>query len=621
MAFPKKKTTAQLNKRIDKYGVQWEATNPPLWIEMCCIQRGGQWKLKSGKMAGEGLLAHFKRAISILWPEITWHAWFDLVIENYLAHRTIIIIGPASSGKTFSAAICLLMDYFCFPTETTGIVCSTTRDRLEDRIFGELKKYHRLACQRYSWLPGHLIEGKQRIVTDDRSEAEEGRDFRNGIVGVPCLTGGTFTGLANFVGLKNKRVRLVGDELSMLPRAFVDAISNLDKNPDFKLVGLGNPKETTDALGVLGEPAAFLGGWDGGIDQTPITKSWQTRRADGICLQLVGTDSPNLDGKLGIPLITQEQIDRDVSFYGKDSIWFSMMNQGMMPRGQGSRRVITRQMCQKFGALNDPLWLNSRKTKIAFLDAAYRAVGGDRCVFGELDFGEESKSDEPLVQSIVDSLLKQNADERKNQQILALVDTLIVPIRPGDLEQPEDQIVAYVKAQCEQRGILPENFYFDSGMRTSLVSAFARLWSPNVNPVDCGGKPTEQKVSENIDVRACDYYSKKITQIWYSVRLIIEAGQFRGMTEDVMMEFAAREWTMVGANKIEVEAKDKMKLKTGRSPDLADAVAIGCWGAVAKGFVIRRLATKEAAQQDHHWKKELREKAKTIWHGSQLVHT
>lgn len=978
MPFPKKNKT---NQKVEMYGLSWDAVTDPLWREMYCIQKGGRWKGKNGGMVGDGLFNHFKRAIQILWPEIIWHKWNDLIVENYLKHRSIVILGPASSGKTNSAAFCLLMDYYCFPSETTGIVCSTTRDRLEDRVFGEIKKYHRLATQRYSWLPGHLIEGKQRIITDDRSQAEEGRDFRNGICfpkgtlvdtpsgskkiedikvgdsvfnavgvgtvtkthksysnsllritladgrildctkdhpiftkegwkkaidlrtydtvfskdetlsflrnpnskesnillsemcqheemswlrkeyrrwlskpkvllqrmshqktskkvrsmwgnfssreqkatleecysgqvywpvlrqrmrghlgiqtqgvfsedksamrtmwennerrtfsasfllyrmsqkkkdydmsflwkniscnerqtefqllkilqsplqdgysrttlcsqaisrfdngissrkaihrccisqnkigsrirrflscnqgseknrcekntaitgtrvesitilesgseqrfeeskaaypvfnisvsghpsysvngvivhncGVPCLTGGQFTGLSNFVGLKNKRVRLLGDELSMLPRAFCDSISNLDKNPDFKLIGLGNPKDTTDALGILAEPAASLGGWEGGIDQTPVTKTWQTRRTDGVCIQLVGTDSPNLDGKLGIPLITQEQIDRDVSFYGKDSIWFSMMDQGMMPRGQGSRRVITRQMCQKFGALNDPTWRSPNRTKIAGLDAAYRAVGGDRCIFVTMEFGEESITDEtPFINQPV---LNQDKSVNPNKVIIALTDVQIVPIKAGDFDQPEDQIVAFVRSQCENKVIPPENLFFDSGMRTSLVTAFSRLWSPNVNSVDCGGKPSERKVSEGIDVKACDYYSKKITEIWYAVRLCIESGQFRGMTEEVMMEFASREWTMVGANKIEVEPKEKMKLKIGRSPDLADAVAIAVYGALIRGFTIRSLTAKLAKQLDTRWKRELREQSEKLWRGNQLIYT
>jgi hypothetical protein len=597
--------------RIAKYGGFWRDTMHPLQIEFDCIRRGGKWLSKNGQTTyGNGLFFHYKAAISILWPEIVWHKWNELFLQEYITHRTIGIIGPASSGKTNSAALVALIDYYPYPDQTTIICCSTTKERLEDRIWGEIKSLHRRAKERISWLPGNLIEGRLRIITDQRSAVFEGRDFRNGLVGVPCKKGESYIGLGDFAGLKNKRVRLFGDELSLLPRVFVDAISNLDKNPDFKAVGMGNPKETTDALGVFCEPAAHLGGWDGGIDQLAETKTWETRRPNGICVQLVGTDSPNLDGKLGIPLITQEQIDRDVAFYGLESQWFTMMNQGMMPKGQGSRRVITRQMCLKFGAMEEPLWLNQQRTRIGSLDAAFRGTGGDRCVFCEIQFGPEAlpMDDGALITSIVNQ--RRDAPRRKN--ILALIDMLIVPVNPIDSEIPEDQIANFVRAQCMSRGIPPENFFFDAGMRSSLVSSFARLWSPNVVPIDCGGKPSDRPVSSQITMLCKDYYSKFVTELWYSVRYVVEAGQFRGMTEDVMLEGCAREWTRVGANKIEVETKEKMKQKTGRSPDLFDCLAVGIEGARRRGFVITEMVNKRANRPNpfaRDWRDELKEKA------------
>lgn len=603
---------------FEKYGLHWPKTQHPLALEMEMIKRGGRWKDKFGHMVGKGLSFHYQEAIKILWPHIVWHAWLELIVQNYATHRTIVIIGPASSGKTLGAALCVLVDYYCFPSTTTIIICSTTRARLEDRIWGELKKLHKLAKKQFSWIPGNLIEAAQRLVTSARDEASEGRDFRNGIVGVPCRKGDVFTGLGDFAGLKNKRMRLVGDELSLLPRVFVDSISNLDKNPDLKVLGLGNPKETTDALGVLGEPAAHLGGWDGGIDQTPKTKTWDTRRPDGVCIQLVGSDSPNLDGKLGIPLITQEQIDRDVAFYGKDSLWFTMMDQGMMPRGQGSRRVLTRQACVKFGAFDLPIWLDTRRTKIAFLDAAYGGVGGDRCVFGTLEYGAETPPPDQVAAAVASALIHQDSTSDHARTILALTSLMIVPINPKLDVLPSDQIVSFVKGQCEQQSIDPGHFYFDSGMRTALVTAFGRLWSNAVNPIDCGGKPTERRVSSDIAVSCRDYYSKFITELWFSVRLVVESGQFRGMTDDVAYEFSSREWTMVGNNKIEVEPKDKMKEKTGRSPDLADAVAIGVEGARQRGFVIRRMKNVEQGRRDDRWKRTLREQASALWRRPEL---
>jgi hypothetical protein len=605
--------------RKERYGVWWSITKDDLSIEMDVILTGGSWKnAKTGKICGNGLPFHWRRAIELIWPEIVWHDWNKMIIEAYLAHRTTIIIGPASSGKTNTAALIGLLNYYLNPSSSTTLVCSTTREMLENRIWGEMKRLHRKAIEKYRWLPGHLIESRQRIVTDDRDETDEGRDFRNGLCGIPVKKGGEYVGLGDFVGIKNKIVTLIGDELHLIPRVFVDALANLDKNPSLKVMGLGNPKETTDALGVLAEPSAAIGGWESNIDQVAKSKVWSTRRPQGCCVQLVGSESPNLDGKLGIPLITQEQIDRDIQFYGRDSIQYTMMNQGMMPRGQGSRRVITRQMCEKFGARNEPRWNNQARTKIAFLDAAYRGIGGDRCVFGTLEFGEEAVAIEDLGSHIVSAIINQNKDAPSKRQIIALTSMEIVPINVQLGELPEDQIVSFVSGRCTQQNIPPENFYYDAGMRSSLVSAFARLWSANVCPIDCGGKPTERRVSGDIDVSCRDYYSKFVTELWFSVRMVIESGQFRGMTEEVMMEGSAREWKMVGANKHEVETKEEMKLKTGRSPDLFDALSIGMEGARQRGFVIRRMHNEKRRITDDAWKKELRRQAALLWSSKEL---
>jgi len=606
-----------MTQRIEKYGLQWDSYISPLKIEMEMINHGGRWKRNNGKMVGNGLFFHTQQFQKILWPEKIWHKWSVLELENYLTHRTVVVIGPASSGKTLDAATNVLADWFVWSNATTCLFCSTTRERLEDRVWGEVKKFFRLAKERFPWLPGHLIEGRQRILLDSKLEASEGRDFRNGLIGVAAYKGGAYEGLAAFIGIKNKRVRLVGDELQLLPPSFVDSISNLDKNADFKIIGLGNPKDTTDALGRLAEPASHLGGWDGGIDQTPGTKTWEIRRPNGICLQLPGSDSPNLDGKLGIPLITQEQIDRDVSFYGKDSLWFTMFNEGRMPRGQGSRRVLTREMCVKFHALDTPNWLNLNRTKIAFLDAAYRGVGGDRCIFGELQFGEEVPVNNAAIN--VSSLISQTGNLQNRRQIIALIETKLVPINPGIGELPEDQIVSFVRDQCAVREIEPSNFFFDAGMRTSLVSAFARLWSNDVNTVDCGGTPSDRQVSNDISVNCRDYYSKFITELWYSVRLAVESSQVRGLTEDIINEFASREWKTVGKNKIEVEPKADMKKKCGRSPDLADAVAVGLYGAIQRGFQIARLSS-EYQRRGKDWRTEFRKKSEEFWRNGELVY-
>jgi hypothetical protein len=609
-----------LGPPIIRYDIKFPPGTNELEVEKFMLRKGGQWTLPSGKVFGMGMFHHMKRFEELLWPEEKmWHKWNLQQLELFLENRVLGVIGAASTGKTNSAATDLLADWWVWPECTTTLVSSTTLERLEDRIWGEMKKYFKIAKRRWPHLPGNLLEGKRRILFDSRTEASEGRDFRNGLIGVPTKRGENYVGLGDYIGIKNKRVRMAADELQLLPSMFVFAASNLDKNPDFKMVGLGNPKDTTDALGTLCEPTFELGGWDGNIDQTPVTKMWKTRFG-GVALQLVGTDSPNLDGKLGIPLITQAAIDRDISRYGKDSLQFTMMNQGMMPKGQGSRRVITRQICLRNGAMEDPVWLGDSRTKIAFLDAAYGGTGGDRCIYGELEFGQESRPLDFGEDTL--NLANQTSMNNRHRQIMHLIKTELVPVNAKLDVPPEDQIVAWVKTRCQSSNIAPDHFFFDSGMRVALVTRFGMLWSPSVNGLDCGGPASDRIVGGGIvdkngkNIICKDYYANFITEMWYSSRLIIECGQMRGLTESVMREGCMREWFHTGMNKIQVEPKAEMKEKTGYSPDLYDSTCIGIEGARRLGFVIEWKPKAERRQEqiaNSQWKRDLMVKAAKGW--------
>jgi hypothetical protein len=611
---------------VKKYGLLWTSTTDPLWRELCMIRNGGKWQLKNGKMAGEGLAFHYREAAKYLWPHLKWHHWNELFLQNWLEHRYVGVLGPTNSGKTNTAAWLHLITYYAHPSESTTVICSTTRERLEDRIWGEMKKLHRMAVGRYSWIPGNLIEGKQRIVTDDRDQVRDGRDFRNGIIGVPCKQGGKYVGLGDFIGIKNKWLYLCGDELQLLPPVFIDSLSNLMKGKNRKVTGMGNPAETTDSLGRLCEPAATLNGWDGGIDQAPKSKVWDTRWPDGCCIQLCGSDSPNNDTPPGQEpiypfLICKADMDADAMVWGVDDWHYTMFNEGRMPRGQGSRRVLTRNLCLQNRAMEDPIWASQERTLVAFLDAAYRGVGGDRCVFGVLEFGPEVL---PVEQLTASAIINQTANDRNKRQILHLIDMMVIPIHARGVglgqAEAEDQIVKYVMEQCASRRIPPQNFFYDSGMRTSLVESFGRLWSTSTNSIDFGGTASDRQVSSNIDVLCKDYYSKFVTELWFSVRLVVEAKQFRGMTEEVLQEGCQREWKLVGKNKIEVETKAEMKLKTGRSPDLFDALVCGVEGARRLGFRIQNVIDRPKQREDQAWKRQLEEQSQKFWHDNSLVY-
>jgi hypothetical protein len=563
-----------------KYGMEWN-TADSVAIEMTCIRKHEKLKSKTGTT----LFQHYKALISALWPHLSWHKWNERILRNLCENSVTGIMGPASSGKTNTVSAFALADYYCFPNETTWLISSTTLAMLDMRAWGEISKLHRKAKERRSDLPGHIINSRRMLSTDGR-EVED-RDFRNGIVCVACKQGSTYVGLGNYVGIKNERMRIAADELQFMPKSFVDAFANLAKNGSakrskgegFKGIGLGNPKDRTDALGVLCEPADELGGWDG-IGDMDGTQEWQTRYPGGRCVQLDGLDSPNAEYPRGLNpypyLITPEDIERDIAFFGADSIQVSMMNRGRMPRDAQDRRVITRSMCLKGQAMEEAVFSSTDSlVNIGCLDAAYSGVGGDRAPFIHLQFGKD----------------------RDGKWILAFVGKpIVVPVTASSPLSPEDQIATFVKERCENLNITPEHFAFDSTGRGSLVLSLSRLWSPNVVGVEFGGKATKRPLGKIPD--CSKKYRKFVSELWFATRHLIAAGQLRNLPEDVMEEGTKRAWDIFEGGYEDVETKDETKLRVGRSPDLYDTFVAGVEMARRLGFRIEgAVAPKDPARK------------------------
>lgn len=590
---------AKVVQYLERYNAKWPLPVTDLEIEMRCIQAGGRWH---NGYCGAGLFHHYRRFQELVWPELDHHRWSDLILQVILDHKVSCILGAASTGKTHCAARYALTDYFCFPNETTVIVSSTDLRGLELRVWGELKMLLAQAQERFPELPGIALESKHSITTEPDDD-DAPRDLRNGIICVPCMSsGGQWLGIGKVAGTKNKRVRMVGDELAFMREGFLQSVTNLDKNPDFKAVFLGNPIDPYDQLGIAAEPKE--GGWDK-LAEPQKTTMWSTKFYNGIALNLVGTDSPNFDyPDAKHPryryLISAESMQNTEAFYGKDSLQYYSQCKGVMKTGIVGRRVIPIALAQQFNAFDEPIWgtdTNAKRTKVYAIDAAYGFIGGDRCVGGWIEFGKD----------------------KDGRVILACHEPVIIPvsIRFG---VPEDQIAKFVMDECERLGIPPHHVFFDATGRGSLGTSFARIWSPSVNPIEFGGSPTSRIVCEGMNIidpktrdkraKLChEHYSKFVSELWFSVRYLVESNQLRGLTMDVAREFALREWKLVRGDKIEVETKDETKKRMGRSPDLADWLATCCEGARRLGFKIARLSNETSGESRNDFLRELQRKS------------
>lgn len=583
------------NSALALYGLDWGAGPNQLQAAVYCIQHGGQWK-EGGVTVGAPLFDLYRAVQTILWPDDDHHEWSDLILKSILENRITVVQGSKDSGKTHSMAKFALVDYFCFPKNTLILMSSTDLRGLELRVWGDVKDLFNRAREVWKEAPGFVLDSKYGIFTDGQVAEGEARDVRKGLCCIPVLDSeGRWTGMRRWVGVKQKRRRVLADELQFYPQAYLPTLANLNKG-NFKFVGVGNPIGEGDPLDKLAEPKD---GWDN-LPEISETTTWRNTMG-GVTIQLIGSDSPAIKhpGQYTY-LIDQSDIDYIVGFWGKDSGEYWNQAMGIRRPGINAHRVLTREEARKFHAMDDVVWGPKPRVGIYGIDASY---GGDRCVGvrGELGW------------------------EINGRQILAIYEPEIIPIKiypkgtPDDKKKlPEEQIAEVVRARCDKYDIPPQNVFHDATGRGSLGTAFARLWSDQTNPIEFGGRPTDRPVQSDMFIydhalrerrlmKCSEHYSKFVTELWFSFAYAVQAQQVRTLPTSVLDEFCAREWGRVRGDKKELETKEDTKKRLGRSPDLADAVACLCEGARRLGFVINKMDTpKETRQMDDRWKDLLR---------------
>lgn len=575
---------AKSAKTILKYGCTWPAGWSQLEIEFYAIRNGGKWE-KQGQTLGEGLLVHFLAARALIWPHRYRHRWTDLIYEQVLKNQICILMGCASSGKSGSMSEIGLIAYWASPQNTVVLVSSTTREKLEGAIFAEIKMLWLEGTLRYPWLAGNPIEYKMMITTDSLEDVAV-RDFRRGLVCKPCYAGkNNYVGLGVYAGIKQENFWFLADELAFMAPTFLDCLPNMRSNKNLKVIGSGNPDHNTESpLGIVGEP---LEGWSS-VEDNEKTSVWPIRLSGGVCVNLIGTDSPNFDQDEDVyPRLVghvfEETLRKD---YGRNSPKYETQIKGRMKLSLAHSRVITRQLCRQHLAHDSVVWKGISRTKIYAVDPAYG--GGDRCVAMWGEFGQDDSG----------------------KVILRLNPPDIIRINLKLPESPEDQIADTMKAQMRELGIPGANAFYDSFGKGTVGFALSRKFGHECPvPINAGEQPTKRPVRADLYVtdestqakrlKRCDeHYSKFITEMWFSVRYAIEASQIRELPEEVMLEGCWREYYDVAGGKIEVESKDEMRKRIGKSPDLMDCCAVLLEGARRHGFTIGGLGEEHDRDSD-----------------------
>lgn len=586
---------------IERYGAYWSPRLEPLEIELACIKMGGKWVGKAGQPCGLGLFEHYMNARKLAWPERYRHRWTDLIYHEIISNIVTVLMGAGSTGKTSHAAEYALLSYWARPHDTLVLVSTTTVDKLNSAILGEIKMLLRAAQERFPWLDGHVIDSKHAIVTDD-IEVTNVRDIRKGIIGKACYVGQSWVGLGVLSGIKQKRIIFIADEAQFMQASFMDCLPNMFQSvdldakgePDIKVIPSGNPKhDPYDQLSIVAEPVDGWAAYDG-IEKTTC---WNTKFHRGRCVNLVGTDSPNFDVPEGkrppFPrLINRSTVKLVETRWGKDSLQYWSQCKGVMRLNMMGKRVLTIALCRQHHAFDPVVWRDDQQTRIGFLDPAWGGETADRCVWGWLEFGTDING----------------------REVISFGEYSVVPIIVTNPLSPDDQIAHFVQREARRNGISPSNIFYGSTGRGTTGSALAKVFGHEA-PIAIaeGDKPSERPVRADLFVteengvrrhkRADEEYARMNAELWFAVRNVVESEQMRGLPEEVAREFTMREYMPTRTGKVELESKDDTRERMGSSPDLADAFSFGVEGARQRGFIVGHAGFKviEANKDNEDW--------------------
>lgn len=530
------------------YGALFPGHYSRLDIELWCFRVG-----RTREKGGLGKAEHFWNIIALLWGKnnpignrskyFIRNPWSEDIINALCEERYVGVGGCAGSTKSETLALWVLVSFLANPRHTLGIIMSTSIKEAKRRIWGSLVDFIRAIPE--PGLPLQIVDstGTIRYASPSFKSSD-----RSTIALVAAERKQERDAVGKLIGMHNDLVIVVADELSELTPAVLEYAfpgGNLASNPDYQFVGLSNPVSYYDPFGILWKPKA---GWMSiNVEDT----FWETEF--GVGIHFDGMKSPNIAaGKTLYPFLpTAQKIEEAKRAEGgENSLRFWRMIRGFFaPMGQEDL-IYAEQDIFKFKGDEPAVWGDQPLTRCAALDPGF-TNGGDRTIayLGTLGLSK-------------DGIKTLNYD-----RFVELVEDVTSE------EERSYQIARKFKELCEAEGVLPRNAAVDAtGAGAPFCDVVNVVWSREILRVKFGGKASDMPVSLTDPALGHERYFDRVTEIWYSGRELLRQGQLKGIPPQMAHEMTVRKYGTTGAEKrIYAESKVDMKLRTKKSPDIADA--------------------------------------------------
>ena len=494
---------------------------------------------------------YFWRVADLLWnrddlPEHMFlkHPWAEQIIRECIGNKYLAVGGAASSGKSHTLAGYGIISWLARPRDTLVLMTSTTLREARKRIWGSV-------ISLLSVIDGAPINIRDSIGSANYVD-ENGQTFdRAGLSLIAAEKSRTREAIGKFIGLKQKHVILIGDELGELSLAIRQAaLANLSKNPKFEFKGLSNPASRFDAFGDWSTPK------DGWESITPEVDDEWTTKWGGKYIRLDGERSPNIiAGETIYPFLpTIEKVEEDKLLLGEKSRAYMRMVRAVFFDSDETEGIYGESEILKAGAMKKTEF-TGQSSLIAGIDPAF-TNGGDRTIMYTARVGCD-KTGQYSIQ--FEDCFHLN-DDSTNKAVPRTY-----------------QIVHQIRDKCKALGIKPEDVAVDStGAGSPFCDVLAGEWSDQFLRVQFGGKASDKRVSMNSRLTGEELYMNRVSELWFVGKEFLRTNQIYGLTSDLAKEMCARRYDMVksGTLRVKVESKIELKQRAGQSPDMADAAFI-----------------------------------------------
>lgn len=526
----------------------------------------------------QGKAYHFREFAKLIWGDpndegfFEWNPNVDRMLELATEHNFLAIAGCASSGKSMFLALWAVAMFMLDPLNTKVLVTSMTIQTAEGKVWGNIKKFWRRACRRLEVKDGTgkvVIEGEKFIggkLLDSmhiikRRSPDGTLHSTEGIELIPAEAGEFKKSASKMQGYKAGNVYLLADELATLaPNILETARENLFANDNFRLVGAFNPDSHYDPGGILAEP---VDGWDS-INED--STEWATKFG-GWCVRFDGLQSPNVlaGEKIWRGLLTIEKLNGFRELHPEKSAGFWKMVRGYWSP-TGSLDCIYAESEFEANGCTRPVkaWVGGW-VMVAGFDPAW-VSGGDRAIatFGRVGL----------------ALLPEHGGITRT--VWEHVETAILGEDITNKGMDKSQQIAKQFAQlCRKHKVATENVALDITGGHAFATVLGLEIGRGFMAINFGGAASDLPMPKP-DKRTCrEAFRNMVSELWYSSKPLVRQGQLRNVQPATIVELCARTYDETNG-RIMVEPKEKMKLRTKRSPDRADSMMLSVFVARKK---------------------------------------